>query len=144
MYKESEETLRQVLAIDPDNPTALNNLGYFLTERGEKLDEALLLIQRAVNIEPTNSSFLDSLGWLYFKRSQYDQARQYIEQAIGYDGRSATQHDHLGDVYEKLGNMNQAREMWKKAVDMATDPAEIERIKTKLNASQASQKSPNK
>ncbi|HNH82138.1 MAG TPA: tetratricopeptide repeat protein [Acidobacteriota bacterium] len=144
MYKESEETLRQVLAIDPDNPTALNNLGYFLTERGEKLDEALLLIQRAVNIEPTNSSFLDSLGWLYFKRSQYDQARQYIEQAIGYDGRSATQHDHLGDVYEKLGKLDQAREMWKKAVDMATDPAEIERIKTKLNASQASQKSPNK
>lgn len=144
MYKESEETLRQVLTIDPDNPTALNNLGYFLTERGEKLDEALLLIQRAVNIEPTNSSFLDSLGWLYFKRSQYDQARQYIEQAIGYDGRSATQHDHLGDVYEKLGKLDQAREMWKKAVDMATDPAEIERIKTKLNASQASQKSPNK
>src|SRR5205085_1425688 len=63
----SEESLRRILARDPNNATALNNLGYFLVERNERLAEALELIQRAVRANPTNASFLDSLGWAYFK-----------------------------------------------------------------------------
>src|SRR4029453_4007233 len=94
-YKDSETTLRRVLSLDPDNATALNNLGYFLTERNERLEEALEYIKRAVNIDPTNGSFLDSLGWAYFKLGKLDQAQKYLEDSIVYDRRSATVYEHL-------------------------------------------------
>ncbi|MEW6735232.1 MAG: tetratricopeptide repeat protein, partial [Acidobacteriota bacterium] len=131
-YKDSEETLRRVLLLDPDNATALNNLGYFLTERNERLEEALDLIQRAVNIDPANGSFLDSLGWLYFKLGKSDQALKHLEQAVQYDKRSATVRDHLGDVYYNLGRTEEARQQWQQAVDLSTEPEEISRIKEKL------------
>ncbi len=131
-YKESESLLRSVLSLDPDNPTALNNLGYFLAERNERLDEALSLIQRAVNIDPTNSSFLDSLGWVYFRQNRLAQAKQYIEQAIGYDKRNATLHDHLGDVLDKLGDVEGAKKHWQIARGLSTDPEDIARIEAKL------------
>jgi len=89
-HKESEATLKKALEIDPDNATVLNNLGYFLTERGERLPEAEALIKRAVNIEPTNGSFLDSLGWLLFKQGKVAEAQKYLEQAIIYSPRSPT------------------------------------------------------
>lgn len=136
-YKESEETLRSVLKVDPNNATALNNLGYFLTERNERLDEALDLIKRAVVLEPSNGSFLDSLGWLYFKLGKVDDARKYIEQAIIYQPRSATIRHHLGDVYDKLGRTSDAIAQWKKALDLGHDPEEIAKIKEKLNSASA-------
>jgi tetratricopeptide (TPR) repeat protein len=131
-YKESEATLRKALEIDPDNATLLNNLGYYLVERGERLAEAEEMIRRAVNIEPTNGSFLDSLGWLLFKKGKLEEARKYLEQAIIYSPRSATIHDHLGDLYKKLGQMDKARAQWQKALELATDPEEIKKIKEKL------------
>ncbi|MBX7221843.1 MAG: tetratricopeptide repeat protein [Blastocatellia bacterium] len=139
-FKESEETLRRVLALDPDNPTAMNNLGYFLSERNIKLEEAQALIQRAVNIEPTNSSFLDSLGWVFFKKNQFETAKQYIEQALGYDNRSATLNDHLGDVYHKLGKLDQARKYWQKAMELSSEREDVARIKTKLQAAETGQR----
>ncbi len=138
-YAESEQLLRTALALDPDNPTALNNLGYFLAERNERLDEALTLVQRAVNIEPTNSSFLDSLGWVYFKQNRLDLARQYIEQALSYDRRNATLNDHLGDVLERLGDLEGARRHWKIARSLATDPEDINRIEAKLQRGQTAE-----
>ncbi|MGQ9896910.1 MAG: tetratricopeptide repeat protein [Acidobacteriota bacterium] len=138
-YAESEQLLRTVLMLDPDNPTALNNLGYFLAERDERLDEALALVQRAVNIEPTNSSFLDSLGWVYFKQNRLDLARQYIEQALSYDRRNATLNDHLGDVLERLGDLEGARRHWKIARSLATDPEDIHRIEAKLQRGQTAE-----
>ncbi|OYT72879.1 MAG: hypothetical protein CFK52_03500 [Chloracidobacterium sp. CP2_5A] len=138
-YAESERLLRAALSLDPDNPTALNNLGYFLAERNERLDEALSLVQRAVNIEPTNSSFLDSLGWVYFKQSRFDLAKQYIEQALSYDRRNATLNDHLGDVLERLGDLEGARRQWKLARSLATDPEEINRIEAKLRRGQTAE-----
>lgn len=138
-YAESEQLLRNALALDPDNPTALNNLGYFLAERNERLDEALTLVQRAVNIEPTNSSFLDSLGWVYFKQNRLDLARQYIEQALSYDRRNATLNDHMGDVLERLGDLDGARRHWKIARSLATDPEDINRIEAKLRRGQTAE-----
>ncbi|HKY05341.1 MAG TPA: tetratricopeptide repeat protein, partial [Blastocatellia bacterium] len=131
-YKESEATLKRALEIDPDNATLLNNLGYFLTERGERIPEAESLIRRAVNIEPTNGSFLDSLGWLLFKQGKTDEAQKYLEQAVVYSPRSATIHDHLGDVYKKQGQAEKARAKWEEALKLATEPEEIKSIKDKL------------
>lgn len=131
--KGSEESLRRVLARDPNNPTALNNLGYFLVERNERLEEALEMIQKAVRAEPTNSSFLDSLGWAYFKLGKLDEAERHLSEAARRDAASATIHDHLGDLYQRRGKMEQARAAWQKALALAVEVDEIARIKAKLN-----------
>ncbi len=131
-YKESEATLKKALEIDPENATVLNNLGYFLAERGERLKEAEDFIKRAVNIEPTNGSYLDSLGWVLFKQGKIEEAQKYLEQAVIYSPRSATIIDHLGDLYKKRGEMDKARAKWEEALKLATEPDEIEQIKKKL------------
>ncbi len=131
-FKESEATLRKALEISPDEPTLLNNLGYFLADRGDRLPEAEALIRRAINIEPTNGSFMDSLGWVLFRQGKTEEAQKYLEQAAIYSPRSATIHDHLGDLYKKLGQNDKARAKWEEALKMATEPEEIKKIKEKL------------
>jgi tetratricopeptide (TPR) repeat protein len=131
--KGSEESLRRVLAREPNNATALNNLGYFLVERNERLEEALEMIQKAVKAEPTNSSFLDSLGWAYFKLGKLDEAERHLSEAVRRDANSATIQDHLGDVYHKRGKTEQARAAWQKALGLAVEVDEISRIKAKLS-----------
>ncbi|HEY0546268.1 MAG TPA: tetratricopeptide repeat protein [Pyrinomonadaceae bacterium] len=131
--KGAEESLRQVLAKDPDNATALNNLGYFLVEHDERLNEALEMIQRAVKADPTNPSFLDSLGWAYFKLGQFDMAERNIADAARRDTSSATIHEHLGDVYQKQGKTVQARAAWQKSLQFLNEGEQASRIKSKLN-----------
>ncbi len=130
--KSSEEALRRVLAQEPDNATALNNLGYFLIERNEKLPEALSLIQGAVRAEPFNSSYLDSLGWAYFKLGKLDEAERQLTEAAKRDSSSATIQEHLGDLYERQGKNALARAAWQKALTLAVQPAETARLTAKL------------
>ncbi|HYE65319.1 MAG TPA: tetratricopeptide repeat protein [Pyrinomonadaceae bacterium] len=131
--KGSEESLRRILAKDPNNATALNNLGYFLVERNERLAEALEMIQRAVRAEPTNASFLDSLGWAYFKLGQLDEAERHLSDAARRNAASATIQEHLGDLYHKRGKMDLARAAWEKALALSVEADEMTRIKAKLN-----------
>jgi len=80
-FKGAETTLREILAESPNNPIAQNNLGYFLAERSEKLDEALKLIRDALTSEPDNPFYLDSLGWVYFKLGKLDLAEENLKKA---------------------------------------------------------------
>ena len=132
--KGAEESLRRILAREPNNATALNNLGYFLVERNERLNEALEMIKKAVRAEPTNSSFLDSLGWAYFKLGNLDEAERHLNEAARRDATSATIHNHLGDIYQRRGKTEQARAAWQKALALAVEVDEIARIKAKLNS----------
>lgn len=129
----SEESLRRVLTKEPDNATALNNLGYFLVERNERLNEALELIQRAVRAEPTNSSFLDSLGWVYFKLGQLENAERHLKEAARRNSTSSTIHEHLGDLYHRQGKTELARAAWQKALSLSLEVDKTARLKTKLN-----------
>lgn len=131
--KGSEESLRRVLLKDPNNGTALNNLGYFLLERNERLAEALEMIQRAVRVDPNNASFLDSLGWAHYKLNRLDEAERYLSEAARRDLTSATVQEHLGDVYYRRGRMDQARAAWQKALSLSSEAAETARIKAKLS-----------
>lgn len=130
--KSSEESLRRVLAQEPNNATALNNLGYFLIERNEKLPEALALIQGAVRAEPSNSSYLDSLGWAYFKLGKLEEAERHLTEAAKRDTSSPTIQEHLGDLYERQGKNSLARAAWQKALTLAIEPADTARLTTKL------------
>jgi Tfp pilus assembly protein PilF len=131
-FKAAETTLRDILAESPNNPIAQNNLGYFLAERNEKLDEALKLIQQALKSDPDNPSYLDSLGWVYFKQGKLDLAEENLKKALKFDASSATIHEHLGDVYQKQGKTEQARAAWQKALTLSADAEQINAIKAKL------------
>ncbi|MDT5123063.1 MAG: hypothetical protein QOC96_2545 [Acidobacteriota bacterium] len=131
--KGSEESLRRILARDPNNATALNNLGYFLVERNERLDEALEMIQRAVRANPNNSSFLDSLGWAYFKLGKLDEAEHSLTEAARRNNTSATIQEHLGDLYQQRGKLEMARAAWQKALSLVVEAQDTARLKTKLS-----------
>lgn len=130
--KGSEESLRRILSSDPDNATALNNLGYFLIERNERQAEALEMIQRAVRANPTNSSFLDSLGWAYFKLGRLDEAERHLAEAARRNNQSATIQEHLGDLYQQRGKTEMARAAWQKALSLTVESVNTTRIKAKL------------
>jgi tetratricopeptide (TPR) repeat protein len=131
-FAAAETTLRDILKQTPGNPDALNNLGYFLLERNERLEEALKLIQQAVKIDPTNPSYLDSLGWAYFRLGKLDEAEKYLRSAARRGSNSATIYEHLGDVYQKQNRLDLARAAWQKALNLASGAEETNRIKAKL------------
>ena len=128
----AESTLRELLKQTPGNPIALNNLGYFLVERDERIPEALNLIQQALKVDPKNSSYLDSLGWAYFKLGKLDDAEKFIKDAARLDADSSTIQEHLGDVYVQKQNRGLAKAAWEKALRLASEESDIERIKKKL------------
>ncbi|MEO6390377.1 MAG: tetratricopeptide repeat protein [Pyrinomonadaceae bacterium] len=131
--KGAEETLRKILERDPTNATAMNNLGYFLADRGERLTEALDLIKRAVRAEPKNSSFLDSLGWAYFKLGKFDEAERYLTNALRRNPTSFTLNDHLGDIYHGQSKLEQARAAWQRAISASLPTDDVTPVKAKLN-----------
>jgi tetratricopeptide (TPR) repeat protein len=115
-YDLAEEMFRKVLASDPQNAMTLNYLGYMLADRGVKLDEALGLIKKAIELEPSNGAYMDSLGWAYFRLGKYDQAEEQLVKASQRIGTDPTVHDHLGDVYQKTGRLKLAVAHWERAV----------------------------
>lgn len=130
-YASAENTLREILKDHPRNPIALNNLGYFLIEQNKNLEEAVNFIKQAVEIDPTNSSYLDSLGWAYFKLGKLGEAELYLKEAIN-NNPTAVIYEHLGDVYQKQGRMELARESWQKSLNQTTTPETSDRLKSKL------------
>jgi tetratricopeptide (TPR) repeat protein len=115
-YAESEAIFRDLIAKDPDNAAALNYLGYMLAERGERLNESVDYLKRALAIEPENGSYLDSIGWAYFKDGKFDLALENMKRAADQlQGNSVVQ-DHYGDVLFKLGRYDDAIGAWQKAL----------------------------
>ncbi len=131
-FSGAESTLREILKQTPGNPIALNNLGYFLIERDERLTEALKLIQQALKVDPKNPSYLDSVGWAFFKLGKLDDAEKFLKDALRIDTDSATIYEHLGDVYLKKQNRELAKAAWEKALRLAWDAIDTDRLKRKL------------
>ncbi len=129
----AERNLRDILKETPAFPIALNNLGYLLLEQNKNLDEAIKLIKHAINVEPNNSNYLDSLGWAYFKTGKLDQAEKYLKKAFRYNPSSAIILEHLGDVYKQKGRNNQAKETWQKALNFTSNNEISNRIRTKIS-----------
>lgn len=111
----SDSIYQKALDLDSTNALVNNNFAYALSERGIRLDDALRMIKIAISADSTNSSYLDTMGWVYFKLEKYDLAKDYIEKAIHYGGESATMLEHLGDIEFKKGNKKHAKVLWEKA-----------------------------
>jgi tetratricopeptide (TPR) repeat protein len=131
-YPEAEQAFRRALTLDKNDPSVLNYLGYMLADRGLKLDEALTMIKKAVDADPINGAFLDSLGWVYYKMDMLDLAERYLKRAVAFAATNATMHDHLGDLYYKTGRFREAQASWTAGLSFADEPDEAARIRQKL------------
>jgi tetratricopeptide (TPR) repeat protein len=116
-YSDAEAIFRQMIAEDSKNADALNSFGYMLAERGQKLDEAVGLVQRALAIAPDNGAYLDSLGWAYYKQNRLDQAEAPLRKAAEQLPTVSVIQDHLGDLLSKRGLLEEAIAAWQKALD---------------------------
>jgi len=125
MYKQSDSLYSKAIALDSTNILLLNNFAYSLAERGIKLKEALKMVKTAVDKEPENASYLDTIGWVYFKMGNYKDAAKYINKAIEYDSKNATLLEHLGDVYFKMNKKFKAKKIWQDAYDLDTTKTNI-------------------
>jgi tetratricopeptide (TPR) repeat protein len=139
MYGQAEAEFRKALAMDAHDSRVLNYLGYMLADQGEKLTEALKMIQEAVDLEPQNYAYLDSLGWAYFKLGQYPQAEDNLRKAISRMNTDPTVLDHLGELYEKTGNLKMAVAQWERSMTeyahslpAEADPEDVQKVQHKL------------
>ena len=133
----AEQSLRELLKRDPQDATALNYLGYMFAERGAKLDEAVDLVQRALKIEPDNPSFLDSLGWAYFRQGRLELADRPLTDAAAKLPNSSVVQDHLGDLRFRQGRYPEAIAAWERS--LAGDGESVDRtvIQRKLQEAKA-------
>jgi len=128
----AEDSYRAAARVAPDDVVVLNNLGYFLAEQNKDLTDALNFIQRAVDAQPANPSFLASLGWVHFKLGNLDKAKRYLSESVRLNGESALAQEHLGDVHARRGETRQARDAWKKALSASVEAESQARLKEKL------------
>ena len=139
-FEGAEGQFRDILKSDPANAGALNYLGYMLADRNLRLEEALQLITKALDIDPQNYAYMDSLGWVYFHQNRLDQAEDELRRALGKMGNDPTVHDHLGDVLLKQGKVKEAIAQWQTSLknwdsspaNSDADPTEIAKVQRKL------------
>ena len=131
-YDRSEADFRKALLLSKDEPTVLNYLGYSLIDRGVKLDEALNMVKKAVELKPNDGYIVDSLGWAYFTMGDYDQAVNFLERAVDLNAADATIAQHLGDAYWHVGRKLEAQFQWQHAKDNHPEPADLPAIEARL------------
>jgi predicted Zn-dependent protease len=114
--KTQEQILQEIVQKTPTFAPASNDLGYTWADRGENLNRAEELVRVALKEEPDNQSYLDSLGWVLYKRAKFDEARKYLDQAIAPASfPDPVVLDHLGDVMYRLGDKPEAIKQWKRS-----------------------------
>ena len=116
-WASADSAYESALSADSSNTTVLNNYAYYLSERDENLPKALKMAKQAVTSEPDNTSFLDTLGWIYYKLNDYEKAEEYIQQALENSNPGAEVMEHMGDIMQKKGNMQEAKKWWNKALN---------------------------
>ncbi|NNC48005.1 MAG: tetratricopeptide repeat protein [Sphingomonas sp.] len=126
-WKAAETLLRHALAASPEQPLVLNYLGYTMLERGENLEEATAMIERAHKLRPDNASITDSLGWAQYKMGEIDKAVETLGQAVAQESANAEIYEHYGDALYAAGYPIEARFAWGNARRVA-DEDEGERV----------------
>jgi tetratricopeptide (TPR) repeat protein len=124
-YPESDSIYTKALEVDSANSLILNNFAYSLAERGIHLQSALKMAKEAVTKDSLNSSYLDTIGWVYYQLGNYELAEKFIGEAAKLDNHNATIIEHLGDVTYKKGKKNDAVAIWQKALDLNSDNPEL-------------------
>lgn len=132
-WPDAEADLKRAVEIAPEEPTTLNYLGYSWAERGENLEEAFGLIEKAVALAPNSGAIIDSLGWAHYQLGRYEEALPHLEKAASLEPADPTITDHLGDVYARLGRTVEAGFQWRRALELKPNEATRAAIEKKLS-----------
>lgn len=127
----AEQVLRVLINRNATDEVALNALGYMLADRGLKLDEAVGFIKRALAADPGNPSYLDSLGWAYFKQGKINDALAPLEQAARQASSSSLVQDHFGDALFAAKKYREAADAFTKALSGDRDSIDVAAVTKK-------------
>jgi tetratricopeptide (TPR) repeat protein len=130
LIDKAAELLRESIRLDPAVAAeAYNYIGYMWADRDVNLEEAGEMIKKAIEAEPDNGAFLDSLGWLHFKKGEYEQALKELLRAVeNMKKEDAVVFEHLGDTYQKLGKASEALSYWQRSLTLEDNPKVREKI----------------
>ncbi|MEM8687089.1 MAG: tetratricopeptide repeat protein [Pseudomonadota bacterium] len=128
----AEADFRQALKLRPEQPLVLNYLGYSWIEKGLNLNEALKMIERAVELRPNDGYIVDSLGWAHYKLRNFELATKHLERAVELKPQDPVINDHLGDAYWRVGRKLEAKFQWQRARDNKPEPDVLEKVMQKL------------
>lgn len=139
-FEAQEKDLKTSIQMNSENPVPLNYLGFLYAERNEKKEEALNLILQAVELEPDNGAYQDSLGWIYFRMNRLEESLFHLtlaKQMMADSGQvDPIVMDHFGDVFKAKDDIVNAKEYWKKAFQISKNPLDRERIQKKISSTQ--------
>ncbi|MGB0852106.1 MAG: tetratricopeptide repeat protein [Pikeienuella sp.] len=131
-WERAEADFFKALELSPDQPLVLNYLGYSWLEKGLNLEKALPMIQKAVDQRPDDGYIVDSLGWAYYLRGDFENAVVELERAVELRPVDPVINDHLGDALWQVGRRLEAEFQWKRAMSFEPDAHDAIRIKRKL------------
>ncbi len=131
---EALRIMQRVLELQPDNAEALNYIGYTWADQNINLAKALEYILRANALKPDNGFIIDSLGWVYYRLGDFEQAATLLERSLQLIPNDPHVYHHLGDVYRSLKNFPQAIKAYKKALEMFQDEEQKTTVKQKIHA----------
>ncbi len=131
-WPKAEPNFRKALELFPDQPQVLNYLGYSWVDMNVNLKEGLAMIQKAVDLRPSDGYIVDSLGWAYFRMGRFDDAVREMERAVSLKPEDPVLNDHLGDAYWRVGRKLEATYQWNQARDLKPDPDVLATLQQKL------------
>jgi len=130
-YAAAEKVFLELLHMRPNDAAAQNYLGYMWADKGENLEKAHELLEKAVGREPRNGAYLDSLGWVYFRLGKLEAAQASLVEAHRREPDDPTIEEHLGDLSERQGNVARAVRHWERALSLK--PEEPDKVRQKLS-----------
>jgi len=140
----AEAEFRKVLKADPENANALNYIGYMLADRNLRLPESLDMITKALELEPENGAYLDSLGWVYFRMGRLADAEENLRRAVAKTPGDPTVHDHIAQVLMAESKVQEAIQQWQTSLKnwdagapADLEPAEVAKVKSNLANAQS-------
>jgi tetratricopeptide (TPR) repeat protein len=124
--------MERVIELSPDDPSALNYVGYTWADQGIKLDKALEYVTKAVELKPDDGYIRDSLGWVYYKMKKYDKAVKELQKALSLQDNDPTINEHLGDAYVRQGDRQKALQVYTQAIILSRDEDQKKKVKKKI------------
>ena len=119
-YETANDTFNKAIGMSPDYHNAMNYLGYMWADINRNLDEAAKHITKANELSPDNASYVDSLGWLYFRQGKFTEALAELQRAaeLMKDEPDSTIHEHIGDTHQQLGQAAEAKAQWETSLGL--------------------------
>jgi len=133
-WQRAEADFLKALELQPEQPYVMNYLAYSWVEQKVHLDEAQEMLVRAVELRPNDGYIVDSLGWVYYRLGDYEDAATYLERAVELRPQDPVINDHLGDAYWRVGREQEARFQWRRSLSFKPEADQVPIIDAKIES----------